>query len=100
MSTLENGPAASPVTTAASPSTAALNIAFVLVVLSTIGMFLVDQSMQGTALGTQLILAMAVAKSLLIASVFMGLLWSARGPLAILAASFLALGLTLLMIYV
>jgi hypothetical protein len=39
MSTLENGPAASPLTTAASPSTAALNIAFVLVDLSTIRKF-------------------------------------------------------------
>ena len=81
------------------PSPMALNLAFVLVVISTIGMYWVDRSFGGAAAGTQLILGMAVAKSLLIASVFMGLLWSARLPLAALVASFLAVGTTLLLIF-
>lgn len=83
----------------AGPSPLALNVAFVLVVLSTIGMYLVDRSLDGSAAGTQIILGMAVAKSLLIASVFMGLLWSARLPLAVIATSFIALGVTLALIF-
>ena len=72
-----------------------IDIAYVLVIASTIGMYVVDRSLSANAAGTQLIIGMAVAKSILIASVFMGLLWSARWTLAAVATSFLALGATL-----
>ncbi len=61
-------------------------------------MYLVDRDLGESAMGTQLILAMAVAKCLLISSVFMGLLWTSRLALAALAVSFVALGGVLLVV--
>lgn len=58
-------------------------------------MYLVDRSLGATAAGTQLIVGVAVAKSLLIAVVFMGLAWSARVALTAIAASFIGLGVAL-----
>ncbi len=81
-----------------SPTPRALDAAFVLVVFATVGMYLVDRDLGESAMGTQLILAMAVAKCLLISSVFMGLLWTSRLALAALAVSFVALGGVLLVV--
>lgn len=81
--------------TAKTPSPRVIDAACVIVVAATIAMFVVNESSSSDVSAAPTILAIAVAKSIVISAAFMGLLWTSRLLFALISVAFIALGLLL-----